>query len=945
MESSNFNFLDVKQGALAELAKQAEQYVYSDPQSAVVKLRCFTELLVGYIYTELNLSTFGLSNQFEKLKSDAFIDAVEDCVVQKLHAIRIKGNKAAHADGVSVDDALWLVKEAYFVGAWVHISLDDGSVEDLPKYQNPTPITPEQETLLHDNKRLQETLNLQTEDLRRAKEELIAAELSQQQIESRVNELNQEVDSIKLQATKVASEKAISNLDFEEAETRRRINIEDVFAEYSLTDGQKELVSELGEFLTAKNQNVFLLKGYAGTGKTFITKGLTEYFKSIGRNYILAAPTGKASKVIARKARSDAYTIHKTIYSFKDLVEYKDGNTNGTETYKFYSELAVNEDSVDTVYIVDEASMIADVYQEAEFFRFGSGYLLKDLLKYINIDHNDHNKKIIFIGDDAQLPPVGMKLSPALNANYLSKEHHVQSISYELTEVVRQAEQSGVLHNSINIRQSIADNIFNQIDISLNFPDIQSVKHECLMQKYIDSCGNNINGESILIAHSNASVADYNRAVRKHFFPDQPKVAPGDKVMAITNSNLNGMFICNGDFGLIRQVSSEPEVRKITIKKKCKDTGAVEETDVPLCFRAVEVGFKDLHDNPHFFHCTIIESLLYSDKANLTSDENKALYIDFCIRHPGLKAGTKEFKDTIKADKYFNALKLKFGYAITCHKAQGSEWNNVFVNCKTHQSQLSADYFRWLYTAITRASKNLYTLDEPHIKPGGILKPIAGNDFIAPQVPEVLLVENDLQQIDANQSESEIQLFGIPHGNEFLISLLNSVKSRIEGHGLDIVDISHHSFQEAYIFSDGNESVRLNFIYNSKNKVSNISTQNDDELSLRLKAVLNPIKGALLTINNSNKLPAADSFHFEESFFKELYENILETIKSTGIVIADIKPFQWHQRYSFIRSKEVAVFDLYFNGKKQFTKFEPFKNDCTSPVLVQDIAHILNNGL
>lgn len=945
MERSNFSFLKEKQSTLAQLAEQAEQYIYSDPQSSVVKLRCYSELVVAYIYTELNLSTYGLSNFFEKLKNDAFINAVEGCVIEKLHAIRIKGNKAAHADGVSIDDALWMVKEAYFIGAWLHIAIDKGNVEDLPQYQNPKPVTPEQESLLHDNNRLQEILNLQTENLRNAKEELLAAQLSQEQIQAQVAELTQEVDSIKLTATKIASDKVIASIDFEEAETRRRISIEDIFAEYSLTSGQKELVSNLGEFLSTKKQNVFLLKGYAGTGKTFITKGLTEYFNSIGRNYILAAPTGKASKVIASKTKSEAYTIHKTIYSFKDLVEYKDGNTDGTQTYKFYSELATNEDSVDTVYIIDEASMIADVYQEAEFFRFGSGYLLKDLLKYINIDHNDHNKKIIFIGDDAQLPPVGMKISPALSAKYLLKEHGIKSTSFELTEVVRQAEESGILNNSIKIRQSIASNIFNQINISLDFPDIQHVEHADLMQQYIDSCGDEINGESILIAHSNTSVADYNRAVRKHFFPGQSEVAPGDKVMATTNCNLNGFFICNGDFGLIRQVSPESEVRKITIKTKCKDTGDVEENEIPLYFRAVEVGFKDLHDNAHFVDCIIIENLLYSDRALITSDENKALYIDFCIRHPGLKAGTKEFKDTIKADKYFNALKVKFGYAITCHKAQGSEWNNVFVNCKWSQSQLSADYFRWLYTAITRSSKKLYTLEEPHIKPGGIMKSMTGNDFKRPNTSEVSSVENEFQQLDAKQNESKIELYNIPDGNDFLKSLLYEVRNRIDGHGIEIIDIAHNSYQEAYVFSDGSASTRLSFAYNNKNKVSAISTPSDDEFSLRLKVLLEPIKGMSLYLNHSNELPVANSFIFEEPFMKELYESILESIKSTGITIADIKPFQWHQRYTFTRGKEVAVFDLYFNGKKQFKKFGPFKNDCTSPDLVNEIGLILDSGL
>jgi ATP-dependent exoDNAse (exonuclease V) alpha subunit len=205
------------------------------------------------------------------------------------------------------------------------------------------------------------------------------------------------------------------------------ISIDDAFSKYILNEGQAELVTRLDKFLSTNNEPIFLLKGYAGTGKTFITKGLTEYFKAIGRNYFLAAPTGKASKVIAEKTNSPAYTIHKNIYSVNKLIEYRgEDNLDEDSTYKYYFGLSVNEFSVDTVYIVDEASMVSDNYSDHEFIRFGSGHLLRDFLKFVNLDQNDHRKKIIFIGDNAQLPPVGMNFSPALDADYLLSEHYVR---------------------------------------------------------------------------------------------------------------------------------------------------------------------------------------------------------------------------------------------------------------------------------------------------------------------------------------------------------------------------------------------------------------------------------------------------------------------------------------------------------------------------------------
>ncbi len=537
MTSSNFNYLKSYQPKLAELGQQAEFYAYSDPQSAVMKLRCFAEIYVGFIYDELRLPTYGAKAFFERLDNAVFKNAVEKCVIDKLHAIRLKGNLAAHVGGVSIDDAIWLVKETFFLGGWLYLAYHEGKIEDLPKYQVPQPVKPEHVELQKDKDRLKEVLDLQTADLQHVKEELVAAEKNQQMAQEEIDALNIEVDQVKLLAIKKAGQRAVSNYDFEPDETNRRVRINDVFSEYQLTNGQAELVKELGSFLTHRDDKVFLLKGYAGTGKTFITKGLTEYFRSIGRNYILAAPTGKASKVIATKTGSPAYTIHKTIYSFKDIKEYVDDDVPGSETYKFYAELAVNELSVDTVYIVDESSMIADIYSESEFFRCGSGYLLRDFLKFVNLDHNDHRKKVIFIGDDAQLPPVGMRTSPALDPAYLAKEYGLVTTGYELTEVVRQKADSGVMHNAITMRKALTDNIFNQLDFNLAFPDIAHVDHSELITRYLESCDHKINAESIVIAHSNADVAAYNKRIREEFFTVNVEVCAGDKVMAINNSD------------------------------------------------------------------------------------------------------------------------------------------------------------------------------------------------------------------------------------------------------------------------------------------------------------------------------------------------------------------------------------------------------------------------
>jgi len=958
MASSNFTFLMVTRPELTDLGMQAEQYVYSDPQSAVVKLRCFAELFVGIIYQELSLSSIGLTNLYEKLEHPAFVDVVEDCVVKKLHAVRMKGNKAAHMDGVSVSEALWLVKEAFFLGAWLNVAQDAGVIGDLPKYQAPQPATAQQETILREKAYFEKALVLQTAELHAAKQELALTKSQQIQALAKIDALDQSLNKVKAEASKRLGREVVECINFETEETIRRINIFDAFSEYKLTDGQQELVTSLDTFLNSNDDNVFLLRGYAGTGKTFITKGLTEYFRAIGRNYVLAAPTGKAAKVIASKTRSLAYTLHKVIYSFLDLKEYIEESVKGSQTYKFYYDLKVNDGSVDTVYIVDESSMISDVHNEHEFHRCGSGHLLRDFLKFVNLDHNDHRKKVIFIGDDAQLPPVGMKESPALNPKYLRREYGLTTIGYELTEVLRQKADSGVMHNAIAMRKAMKDGVYNQLDFDMGYPDLEHVDYAELIVRYLQTCNNKINGESIIIAHSNADVAAYNTRIREEFFPNCPEICVGDKVMVVTNNNAHGFLISNGDFGQVRQVLGGTEHREVTIRRKSEATGDVERILVLLRFRDVEVGFRDLEGNSHFFDSKIVENLLYSNSPSLSSDESKAIYLDFCFRNSKLKPGTKEFKDTLRSDLYFNALQLKFGYAITCHKAQGSEWNHVFVKCKTYQNQLCTDYFRWLYTAITRTANRLYLLDEPHIKLGSGIKVVDSPGRVGPAMavsqpkpPKILNIDSmvgDLHSTDVAMPITKSvtfengESFGISLDNTFLSSLLTEVRERLIASNIEIDDIHHQQYQEAYFFSRGTEYARINISYKSNQKVSALTTPQSSELTDELINLLNSLKGQVILRGSAS---SSIELEFKEPFINEYHQRLLNASSALEMIISNVEEKQYSLRYWFQKSGHTAVIDIYYTKNKRFSSCDAKRAMSTSDDLVDDALSLISEGL
>lgn len=924
--SQNFIKLKDKWPEIYSFAISAEKYLYTDPHSAAVKLRCFTESIIGVVYRELQLPLHENDDLYRKLNNEHFKRLVGRPTLDLFHAIRMIGNKAAHGDAfIQPEEALSLHQDAYHIGMWFCGSMEDCDSHAYPAYEQPQQETPKESTLASHNNELKEQLQSALDELSRLQE-------SEKEASNKVEKLEQDLLEERVGSFRRKSLSIGAFDKFQSSISKMFINIKDSFVDYELTSQQSELVEKLDTFLNQNKKNVFLLKGYAGTGKTFITKGLTEYFNAIGRSYVLAAPTGKASKVISEKTGCEAYTIHKTIYSLNGFSEYRE-KIDGSETYKFYAELEVNDLSVDTVYIVDEASMVSDAYSEMEFLRFGSGYLLRDFMKFVNLDVNDHNKKIIFIGDNAQLPPIGMNFSPALNPDYLLEKYNARTDEFELTDVVRQVSDSGIMKNSLMLRNSINKKVFSELTIDYTNADVEKIEHTGFIDTYMKSCDSKINGESIVIAHSNADVAAYNRRIRGEFFPGNSSVSVGDKVMAVANHTKDGIFIANGDFGIVKKVSGEPVARKITLRNKNEHTGVVDKTTIELTFRKLTLGFRDLNGVPHFFETQVLENLLYSDLPSISSDESKALYVDFVMRYPDLRSNTLEFISTLKSDPYFNAMRLKFGYAITGHKSQGSEWNNCFVKCKTLQTQLSMDYFRWFYTAITRAKKKLYLLDPPDIKVGAGIQKVSSpsgpfNSKIEPLVDQEIEISNDL--------------YGIPSDSVFSIELLNLVKARLAKRGVEIQSVSLNQYQDAYFVKYKNESLRLNISYNAKGVVTNVSPHTNQELSMSVCDYLSDLKGKKVFLHSDKDVV---NMEFKEDFMKALYERIHPLMDSEGIKITNIENGEWKQRYFFSFNQQVAVFDIFYNGKKRFTKYSPIVPMTSDSSLASKIEALIMKGI
>lgn len=475
-----------------------------------------------------------------------------------------------------------------------------------------------------------------------------------------------------------------------------------------LTTQQNKVFKQIKAFMKS-DASVFILRGYAGTGKTTMVKVIADYIAQ-NREVALMAPTGRAARVLSAKTGYEAVTIHKAIYAKACLVSKRVKDIADSE-FKFVFPIRSSEHAVNVVAIVDESSMVCSRKIEHELFVYGTDNILQDLLTFVRPNFGG---KVIFVGDPAQLPPVGEPVSNALRAEFF-QEKGLKVVEAELTEVLRQKGDSVILKNAMMIRDLLKREKRNQLVFEERKGDVEVIPSEHLLDSYIDYRKKSGKHDSVIICYSNKSANKYNREIRIALYGDDIPVCNKDILMITQNNyNINRM---NGEFVPILSVGartqqSAPVYSQIGgTKKRIIVTLNFVQVTVPVLIKDSEGKEKE---TPML--CMLLEDLLTSDKPSLTIDENRALYINFCMRHPQLKQGTEEFAQALKEDTYYNAIRAKYGYAVTGHKCQGGEWGKVFVDY-SGRTGLNEDCLRWAYTATTRAQKTLYVSNLPHITP------------------------------------------------------------------------------------------------------------------------------------------------------------------------------------------------------------------------------------
>ena len=449
---------------------------------------------------------------------------------------------------------------------------------------------------------------------------------------------------------------------------------------FDATNNQKKIIEKLSEWLSSDDfERIFLLNGYAGTGKTTIIAALVAALKELGMKTILLAPTGRAAKVLARYSNENAFTIHKKIYRERSITGYES-----------HFSLDYNRER-DAIFIVDEASMLSAGSSEES--TFGTGNLLDDLVQYVR---TGKRCRLMLVGDDAQLPPVGDDYSPALDPATIMHYGEVEYASMD--EVVRQTQDSGILFNATMLRCMLENNIYEIPKFDISFPDIYQVQGNELLEALQDCYDRYGRDETIVITRSNKRANRYNEGIRRYNLSAEEEIESGDMLMVVKNNYYYAendkespmAFIANGDVVRLRRL------------RRFEDLYGFRFADALIEFPDYD-GYE--------MNTKIILDTLSSESPSLSREQSRQLFYEVEKDYADITAKSKRYK-AIRENEHFNAIQIKFAYAVTCHKAQGGQWSAVFIDrCIFGDEPMSRDMLRWLYTAITRATERIYLVN------------------------------------------------------------------------------------------------------------------------------------------------------------------------------------------------------------------------------------------
>ncbi len=684
----------------------------------------------------------------------------------------------------------------------------------------------------------------------------------------------------------------------------------------NLTHDQKELLKKI-ELFFAGDDRIFLLKGSAGTGKTTIIRLITGILLKNDMAFSLMAPTGKAASVIQARTGHEARTIHSCIYQFTGLDEVKedskssDDEDDATPLYMFRK----RDCEGTSILIVDEASMVSNNYSDSGILRFGSGYLLDDLVSFSGILRDDLKSKIIFVGDPYQLAPVGSPRSVALDAGYLRENYKVGVDEGELITPVRFGEAPGILKNATFLRDRLISGVIGNILIEENEGCSFLQDGEDVVDHYLDALSTGM--ESVIISSTNSDTYLYNTSVRDKLYGFEEPLRAGEKLLIVQNRHFpNGITLLNGDIVTVERVF---EPLEITVRIK---RGKVIVTEV-LHLRKVQLAIPGF-EGDETVTTMIIEDLLFGNSRDLTRNQIIALYVDFIKRNKHLKRKSAAFVEALINDELFNALRVKFCHAITCHKAQGSEWERVFVDPITYHNSLSREYVRWIYTAVTRAKTELIMLSD---------------EFYNGRTR--LLVEDGLPGLVPVQEV---------HADSDPLSILRTgVTGFLESHGYWVESVIELQWRLRYSVSVDGIHFIFDVIYNGGYKVTSVifpDTRTDDPVvaGVRLREVAGKLVNKLFVTIPEGE-PEIIGIPSEPAVTQVLIGRVGEVISTSGAYVRGVNHMPWRVRFKIADSENVMMADISYKKNGTPSAIEVKTQNSSSPEFAREIALLISDRI
>ena len=669
---------------------------------------------------------------------------------------------------------------------------------------------------------------------------------------------------------------------------------------------QREALSRLRDFLES-DDTVFILGGYAGTGKTTMIRALCDLLPQYGQEPLLMAPTGRAARILSEKSGLKASTIHSAIYHHEGdqlVLHDEEGNvsvarmvsltsapeTDYVLTYFSVETLGDEHDPSRSVIIVDEASLIPAQKSWQEGVQFGTGSLLEDLLTY---SEWHLGCKLVFVGDPNQLPPVTDPRSCALSTDYFASAD-IPVRSYTLTEVIRQEHESLILKNAMLVKDLIQSEVRNTLRLETRKGEVEPLTMEQVAQKYQEICPTPMMNRSAVICYSNKQALWYNRAVRERYFPDQPSLRKGDILQVVRNNYFGDHLVLNGDF--IRIVDDPGPEETVSVPVwVTKGTGR-ERPHVRLSFRRVEYETETGMRGQRL----LLTTLLDSERASLTAEESKALYIHFYIRHSSERQSPDLSKKMIE-DPYVNALQAKYGYAITCHKAQGGEWEQVIVDF-SQRGRSDESSLRWIYTALTRAKRSLYGVHMPDVSPFEKLDlfPISRISKVSAEVYRLQDLPCDYLGAEASPSQRA--------------KCLSAAKALAEI-GYKLTDVATMPYRDRYTIEGPSGRLTCDCLYKGSGLYSSYSVQPKVPDESAIVEALRDEREYEFDVSYQPALP----------FLDQLYQYMRVAASECGVTITGVcdHPDQHYVLYGLRTSASFASLQFYYLNKGFLTKAMP----------------------